>query len=142
MKVIVLSAIFYLMTGILVIAQDVDEKQMVGYGCSVGGSPSKPVVKVQELLRRSDYHSLTKLLSSDNTAYQYLAVITLERLSELNIIELEAKEIAVMAQIKSSDREVSVCSGCTYWDTLPLKKLFNHDGALGSSYWLDNVITK
>lgn len=125
------------------IAQDnVDLKDIVGFPCYFEGSQTKTVEKVRKLLKASNYEAISGLLTSKNEGEKYLAVIVLERLAGLGQYNLNDKEKDLVSKLKTSDELVSVCSGCTYFDKVPMKKLLSNDEIIGSRYWLDRVIKK
>ncbi len=122
-------------------AQDnVNIKEMVGFACSYDGQPTKTVVKMTKLLKKKKYKKVSSLLTSKNTGEKYLAVISLQRLSENGIYPLSDLEKTLIMKAKSSDELVSVCSGCVYFDKVPMKKIVGIETMIGSSYWLDVTI--
>ncbi|WP_394908070.1 hypothetical protein [uncultured Mesonia sp.] len=125
-------------------AQDnVDKNEMVGFACYFAGQPSKTVKKVTTKLNNKKYNSIAKLLTSDNTAERYLAVISLEQLAELNKYNLNETEKNLIAEIKQSDELVSICSGCTYFEKVSLKELLTEKKKLFAKNWLNrNIKTK
>jgi len=125
------------------IAQDsVDLKEMVGFGCYFEGRSTETVIKVDKLLKSKNYKEISKLLTSRNSGEKYLAVISLQRLSDNGQYNLGDTERELIAKAKQSEDMVSLCSGCTYFDKVPMKKLLTGDDFIGSKYWLDRVITK
>lgn len=118
---------------------DIDVNEMVGFGCYEDGSQSKSVEKVSRLIDKSKFNSIIKLLDSDNNAERFLAVTVLEKLSDLGKINLTKKLRGKIAEIYNSDRIVSVCSGCIYWDKLTLKAVLEEGNNMrvAADYWLD-----
>lgn len=139
MKHLTLLLIFILPASFPVAGQDnVDINQMVGFGCYYEGRQTKPVIKFNKLIRNHNYKAISKALRSSNNAERYLAVITLERLSESGKYNLTPDEQTLINNIKISSDRVSVCSGCTYFDTISLKDAFSSQMRLFSKSWLDH----
>jgi hypothetical protein len=122
-------------------AQDnVNVKKMVGFGCYYEGQPTKPVREVTQILKEKNYESLASLLDSKNPAKVYLAVISLQRLSATQQYTLSELDWNRILRAKGSRQLVSVCSGCTYFDKVPLGELLNKDTFPGSGLWLKKCI--
>ncbi len=123
------------------VAQDnVDIKKMVGFACYYSGEPTKSVIKVTKLLQNSNYNKISSLLTSRNSGEKFLAVIILQKLSEVKKYELNQEERSLILKLKSSDELVSVCYGCIYFDKLPMRILLSEPNYIGYNYWLDNLI--
>jgi len=117
--------------------ENIDKNEMVGFACYFEGSQSKTVKKVTEKLENKKYKSISKLLTSKNNAERYMAVITLEKLSELNKYKLNENEKNLIAGIKQSNELVSICSGCTYFEKVPLKEILKKEKILFAQNWLN-----
>jgi hypothetical protein len=142
MKIFLTIALTFFIS-VLTIAQDnVDLKEMVGFGCYYEGRSTKTVVKVTKLLKAKNYKGISKLLTSRNSGEKYLAVISLQRLADNGQYKLSDIEKDIISKAKLSDDMVSVCSGCTYFDKVPMKTILAENNFIGSSYWLDRTIKK
>ncbi|MBL4643495.1 MAG: hypothetical protein JKY44_07890 [Flavobacteriaceae bacterium] len=119
---------------------NVDKNEMVGFACYFAGQPSKAVQKVTTKLNNKKYDAIAKLLTSDNKAERYLAVISIEKLAKLNKYNLNETEKNLIAKIKQSDELVSVCSGCTYFEKVSLKELLTKKKKLFGRNWLKRNI--
>jgi hypothetical protein len=113
---------------------------MVGFGCYFSGQQTKPVIKVAKLIEDKKYKDISSLLNSKNEGERYLAVITLQRLADTGKYQLSQTEKELIEKAKLSDDLVSVCSGCTYFDKVPMKTMLSEKDLIGSSYWLDRVL--
>jgi hypothetical protein len=120
---------------------NVNLKEMVGFGCYYEGRSTKTVVNVTKLLKAKSYKEISKLLTSGNSGEKYLAVISLQRLADNGQYKLNDNEKDSIAKAKLSDDMVSLCSGCTYFDKVPLKTILVEKDLIGSSHWLDRTIT-
>ena len=122
---------------------NVDVDEMLGFACFYGGTQSKSVKKVSILIDEKKYDSIIELLDSKNKAEQYLAVIVIEKLDELDEIQLKNKQKDKISKLYSSKKKVSVCSGCIYWDKLTLESILkkNNKMRIPENYWLDNKIS-
>jgi hypothetical protein len=100
-------------------------KESLGFGCSVDGQVTKPVMNVTGLLMDKQFDKIRRLLNSDLPADQFLATFTLEKLSVKNELEITDDELKRIKEIKDSDKMVPFCSGCTLWTEIPLKDLFD-----------------
>jgi hypothetical protein len=124
-------------------AQDnVNQKEMVGFGCYFEGRYTKTVVKVTKLLETKKYKEISKLLASRNKGEKYLAVISLQKLADIGQYNLNEMEKNLIAKARLLDDLVSVCSGCTYFDKVAMKTMLTEDNFIGSDYWLDGTISK
>lgn len=122
--------------------ENVDLKEMVGFGCYYEARSTKTVVKVTKLLKTGNYKEISKLLTSGTNGEKYLAVISLQRLADNGQYTLSENERNLIAKAKLSDELVSLCSGCTYFDRVPMKTILAEDNFIGSKYWLDRIINK
>ena len=114
------------------------QEELVGFACFFSGMPSDPVLKITEKLHQEQYSVIAKMLSSENSAEQYMAVITLEKLDQLNMYNLTEIDKSEIKKIKQSTKLVSVCSGCTYMDTLELREMFTSKMQDFAENWMDN----
>ncbi len=113
---------------------------MVGFGCYSDGSPTKVVENVTRKLRKKKYRSVANLLKSDNSAKKYLAVISLERLNNMDKFVLTENDKKLISGIKESQDLVSLCSGCVYFVKIPLAKVFKEKNREFAEYWLNDII--
>lgn len=121
-----LSIIFLFSTSIF-FCQKVDSKAMIGFGCYSNGRQSETVEKFDELLEEKKYNDFIYFLSSENNAEKALATFICEKLNKLKKIELTLENLEQIEKIKNSDELVSVCSGCTYFEKIPIKNLFSKE---------------
>jgi hypothetical protein len=137
----VLIFILLTLTTRCVFGQDnVDKKKMVGFGCYFAGQPTKTVEEVTELLFKKKYKTISELLKSGHGGEKFLATVSLEKLAALGQYELSANEKEQIKKIKASGEKVSVCSGCTYFETVSLKEMFSEDNFLGSNWWIEKIL--
>lgn len=123
------------------VAQDnVNKKEMVGFACYFGGQPTETVVKVTKLLKAKKYKKISSMLSSKNIGEKYLAIISLQRLDDMKEYQLSDLEKDLISKAKLSNDSISVCSGCTYFDKVPLKKILSEKSFMGASNWLDRTL--
>lgn len=99
--------------------------EMVGFGCGYAGSLTPAVQEMVQQLKEGDHTSIRKNLYSKEAAHQFLAVVVLEYLAEQDMLTLDQEEHSQISHIKLSENQVSVCSGCTYWDSVSLKELLD-----------------
>jgi DNA gyrase/topoisomerase IV subunit A len=138
MRTKILTIVFLI--GILsgINAQDnLDKNEMVGFACYFAGQPSKTVEKITKKLNNKKYNSIAKLLTSENNGERYMAVISLEQLTELNKYKLNETEKNLITEIKQSKELVSICSGCTYFEKISLKELLTEKKKLFAKNWLN-----
>lgn len=83
---------------------------------------------------------MSLLLSSNNSGEKYLAVISLQWLFNVGKYQLNDFEKQVIINAKQSDEMVSVCSGCSFFMKVPMKKLLSEKNFIGSGFWLDRTI--
>jgi hypothetical protein len=121
---------------------NVNVRQMVGFGCYYAGQPTKPVIKVTKMLEKEEYDKIASLIRTGNVAEKYLAIIVVERLDSLGQYKLTDADKDLISKAKTSDKLVSVCSGCTYFDKVPIKSMLADDNFFGSKYWLDRTLKK
>lgn len=123
-----------------IFGQDIDKKKMVGFGCYYAGQPTKTVEEVTELLLKKEYKTISDLLKRGHGGEKFLATVSLEKLAALGQYELSEDEKELIKKIKTSSDKVSVCSGCTYFDKVSLKKIFSEDNFLGSNWWIEKLL--
>ena len=141
MRILLTIALAFL-SPICTVAQDnVNRKEMVGFGCYFEGRTTKTVIKVMKLLKAKNYKRVSRLLTSGNSGEKYLAVISLQRLQEGGQYTLSKNDKDLLNKAMQSDVMVSVCEGCTYFDQVPLKNLLKNN-LFGASQWLDKTIKK
>lgn len=118
----------------------VDLNNMVGFGCYDSGQPSKAVEKISRLLSKSNYQAIINLLNSNKGAEQFLAVVVAEKLSDTKRFHLTQAHKTKIDEICASKEMVSVCSGCMYFEKVPLKDLLNrqnlHQTKESANYWI------
>lgn len=132
-----------LLSQVSIFGQDqIDKGELVGFGCYYSGSSTKVVIKVERLIASKNYKSIIKLLHVKNPGEKYLAVISLQKLEALSLIILNREEKDLIERIKNSNELVSVCSGCTYFSKIQMKKLIEEGDMLGSKLWLERNIKK
>ena len=100
---------------------------MVGFGCTKGEIQSKAVTKAFSFLENSEHQELLLLLDSKSKAEQFLAVVLLEKLQANGSITLSKNQKQKIESIYKSKQKVSICSGCTYWDKMPLNEALKND---------------
>jgi hypothetical protein len=140
MKIITTILLTYFLSLTAVAQDNVELKEMVGFGCYFEGKSIKTVREVERLLASKKYKGISKLLTSGNSGEKYLAVISLQRLSDIGKYNLSEIEKEIFSKAKELDEIVSVCSGCTYLDKVPMKTILSQDDFLGSNYWLDRIL--
>ncbi|HEX5169289.1 MAG TPA: hypothetical protein VFW11_08945 [Cyclobacteriaceae bacterium] len=119
-----------------------DSERTVGFGCYVGGEPSRAVTKITQLIESNGYNSISELLHSGNEGERYLAGITLQRLNNIGIYEINKEEKDLIEKLQKSLDLVSVCEGCTYFDEVPMHILFSDKDLIGTNRWLERTIKK
>ena len=128
-------------------AQDnINPKELIGFGCYAGGTSSDVVNDVTFDIYDKKYKKIIKKLKSNNPAERFMAVIVAERLSDLDKYELTETDKELIKEAYISTDLVSVCSGCTYFDQIELKKLLLTDEKnvmwTYAKYWLEEYIGK
>ena len=111
--------------------------EMIGFACYFNGEPSKTVKRITRKLKMKNYKYVARMLNSNNNAERYMAVIVLEKLAELNEYYLTESNKKHITEVKQSTELVSVCSGCTYFDKVELKKMFESELLLLAQNWLN-----
>lgn len=134
--------IIFLTCSLTVLRGQDNDKNMVGFGCYYEGAETPPVKKMRSLIKSKKFDNISTLLLKGKNCEKYLAVITLERLAALGQYDLNENELKTITEIKNSDKLVSVCSGCTYFDKVSLRTMFSEDNFLGYQFWLDRVLKK
>ncbi len=114
------------------------EIPLLGFGCSETLNPTKAVGQFGILLKTKKYKKITNALYSENSAEKFLSVIISEKLKSLGKIRLTEKDSLKIAEIKNSNELITVCSGCTYYDKLTMRQLFDEKNIIKESsiIWL------
>lgn len=117
-------------------------KESLGFGCSVDGQMTKPVLNMTELFIEKRFNKIRQLLNSEVSADQYLATFVLERLESKKELEITGDERQRINEIKNSNESVPFCSGCTLWTEIRLKDLFDEKNQNivfpSAENWFDN----
>lgn len=121
-----------------------ETKELIGFGCYEGGSSSAIVNEITFDIDSGNFKKVIRKLNSKISAERFMAVIVAERLSELNKYELSDREKELIKEAYESEDLVSVCSGCSYFDSNPLKSLLLKDKGniirTEAQYWLDEYL--
>lgn len=128
-------------------AQDnINPQELIGFGCYAGGTSSDVVNDVTFDIYDKKYKKVIKKLKSKNPAERFMAVIVAERLSDLDKYDLTENDKELINKAYESTDLVSVCSGCTYFDQIELKKLLTKDKEnvmwTYAEYWLEEYVGK
>lgn len=125
---------------------NINPKALIGFACYSGGTSSEVVNDVTFDIYDKKYEKVIKKLKSKNPAERFMAVIVAERLSDLDKYDLTQNDKALIKKAYESTDLVSVCSGCTYFDQIELKKLLTKDKEnfmwSYAEYWLDEYVGK
>ncbi len=113
--------------GFVIAQNEVNKKNMVGFGCTKADLQSKSVSKALSLLRKAEHQKIISMLDSKSQAEQFLAVVFLEKLESDSTLSLAEEHKQKMKLISNSKRKVSFCAGCTYWDKMTLNKALAED---------------
>jgi hypothetical protein len=122
--------------------EEIKEEELIGFACFYEGEPSEKVKEVAGLLHKKNYKGISKLLASSNNAERYLAVVSLERLNQYQQYSFTDEEKKRIAEIKSSESEVTVCSGCLMLEKIAMKHLFSEMWQNFATSWLDKNIKR
>lgn len=125
---------------VFVKAHEPKPEEVVAFACGFAGQPSDAVVKVSRLVQARQYGKVSQLLNSGNNAEKFLAVVAIERLVFKGRYQIDAAERKQIEMIKTSNKKVSVCSGCTYFDEISLSDMFREVDYLGSSRWIASLV--
>ena len=101
------------------------EKKTIGFGCGAGGSMTDLTVEFHFLFSTKDFDAIKKKLESKIPGEKFLASFTLEKLKKKKESDLNESELKKINEIKMLTELVPVCSGCTYWKTVPINELWN-----------------
>ena len=116
-------------------------KESLGFGCSVDGQMTKPVLNMTQLFMEKRFVKIRKLLDSNLPADQFLATFILERLELKKELEIADNERKRILEIKNSSEMVpfvqAVHSGRKYPSRISsmkrLKRLFRGVQTIGST---------
>ncbi|MBS2211868.1 hypothetical protein KEM09_10655 [Carboxylicivirga mesophila] len=136
-KTFFIAILLFAQIGFVSGQDNVDTEEMVGFACYFGGQPSKTVKKVTKKLKNRRYKAIKSMLTSDNNAERYMAVIALEKLHDLKAIKLYDIDYENIDVIKNSNELVSICSGCSSFYKTELHRLFEPDMKNFASNWLN-----
>jgi hypothetical protein len=92
-----------------------------GYGCYASGTMPEDGIKMMELVKRGDKAELEKWLKSISPVKQTYSYLGLKLLQVRDSSSLTDDTIKLMQELESSSNEVYSCSGCTFWEYVPIK---------------------
>jgi hypothetical protein len=140
MKQICTLILLTFITSSLLGQNNVSKEKMIGFGCYIAGQPTKTVEEVAGLLMERKYEAISDLLKTGHEGEKFLATVSLERLSALGQYKLSDVEKKLIEKIRTSGDKVSVCSGCTDFDKVSLRKMFSEDNFLGVNWWIEEIL--
>ena len=100
---------------------------MVGVGCYYDGIPTPPVSLFEQLVSKNDTATIRESIFSNNPAIQFLAICVCEYYEKEKGFVFTENETEAIKQAYGSKAAVSVCSGCTHFDTTTLKALLQNN---------------
>lgn len=128
--------------GVNLVAQELSEKEMIGFGCWSSGEQTKQVDQGFQLLSTGNIDKLRKNLNKSNSAKQFFAVIVLTKLDSAGTISLTSNELERISKIHYSAKKVAFCSGCiTFYDST-LSDALNRESEIykTSNYWINRTL--
>jgi len=140
-KIFIIISVALALTADLV-AQEISEKEMIGFGCWYEGRRTKPVEQGLQLLSNKNLNGLRKNLNNSNSAKQFFAVLALTKLDSAGTIELTSLELEQIGNIQNSNKKIAFCSGCTaFYETTLSEALYdNSEIYLTSNFWLNRTL--
>lgn len=124
------------------IAQELSEKEMIGFGCWFSGRQTKQVERGFQLLSNNNLNQLRENLRKPNSAGQFFAVLTLTKLDSAGTISLSSGELEQIANIRNSTKKVSFCSGCTVFYESTLSDALDKNSVIykASNFWISRKL--
>lgn len=98
----------------------------IGFSCSFVGKPTYVVEKMHKYIKASQYDKIEQLLDSPNTAERFMAVVVCEELLFSGKLSLTKDQKRTMEELYSSESKVSICLGCTFFESATIKDLLNN----------------
>lgn len=141
-RLLIIIGLFFIPCGQLMAQVHLDSLPMLGFSCGYSGEQSKPVQKFEELLQSKDFQQLFDILENGNSAEQYLAIVTLQYLADLDIIQLAEPEKDLINERKESRALVAYCYGCTERHWRMLNELFTDEYVSEAKNWLTKQLNK
>lgn len=127
-----------------IVQRKTNSSEIIGFGCYSSGMKTPLVHKVSVYISKCNYSKIAKLLNSKSPAEKFLAVMSLEQLSELNEYVLTKTDKQLISNAYLSVELISVCSGCSYFDEIELKDLLidtnKNEIIEEGKQWLKNLI--
>ena len=114
--------ILFILAAQITLAQ---KSNSIGFACGYSGTPSKSVKEMNKLVESSNYNKIRRKINSRENASRCLAIIVSEILEEKGIIRLTQKEKKRILTTYNSNKKISVCAGCTYFNEMTLKEILN-----------------
>jgi len=93
-----------------------------GYACGAAGTMPEEGQMMLQLVKNNDTSSLAKWLESINPMKQVYSYLGLKLLQATDSIQLTDDTIKEMTELENSSTLVYSCSGCTFWEHLPVKE--------------------
>lgn len=111
-------------------------RSIFGFACNEGGTMPHDGMMTKELINKSDTTELEKWLVSINPVRQAYAYVGLKRLEVRDSITLRKEILRVMNELESTCKaSVYSCSGCTFWDYLPICVQLTSDQTKSFIHW-------
>lgn len=130
--------------GVNLVAQELSEKEMIGFGCWSSGEQTKQVDQGFQLLSTGNIDKLRKNLNKANSAKQFFAVNVLTKLDSAGTISLTTTELGRISKIHDLTKKVAFCSGCLTFYESTLSDALIRDSEIykTSNYWVNRTRTE
>ncbi|NOS92432.1 MAG: hypothetical protein HOP30_10955 [Cyclobacteriaceae bacterium] len=98
-----------------------------GYACYASGTMPEDGMKMLELVDKREAIELEKWLRDINPVKQVYSYLGLKLLQARDSISLTDETTQLMRELETSSKLVYSCSGCTFWDFVPIKSQLTTD---------------
>jgi hypothetical protein len=98
-----------------------------GYACYEAGTMPHDGLLMGELVNKGETKELEKWLVSISPVRQAYAYLGLKLLQSRGTITLIDDTVRIMHELETSSQRVYSCSGCTFWDYVPMNEQLTTD---------------
>jgi hypothetical protein len=107
------------------------DRSIFGYGCGASGSMPEEGLKMLKLVDEKDTTELVNWLMSINPVKQAYSYLGLKVLQSRDSVELTTNTLRLMTDVENSSILIYSCSGCTFWEYVPIKAWLTKEEVTG-----------
>jgi len=123
------------------------ESEPVGFSCYFYSSSTSVVYKFEELIISKNYDQILLHLDSEDPAYIFMSIVSLESLVKYKLIKLNKESKKKIKRNKKLNLYIETCSGCIVGKSYKIKDIFSKIGKKHiflreADRWFERILIK